>query len=153
MGLFLFNSVQNLLSAFFFLSQFLFQPMPTTHNKKPMETMKTSLPTLHPEPQQQLHHLWHMGRKLGHLQAGIIMKRYSMFIGHTLRILFIPHCTIFPILFNNLIYIFLSSFLAAGYAACKMDRECHRWADQRVAFLNSNKLLALCLFALGTDVK
>lgn len=122
-GWFLCNSVRNLFSAFplaFCFTQCQ-SHITCPHNSLPCPqewwNQKASLLTLR------------LGTELGHLQADIRAKGYSVFIGHTQCTLFIPHCTTFPILFNNLIYIFLSSFLAAGYAACKMARECYRWAD------------------------
>lgn len=100
----------------------LFYSMPSRHHDCPPfdrnnENPRASRLTLQP------------GTELGHLQADVRAERCGALGGPTPCTLFIPPCTTFPILFNNLIYIFLSSFLAAGYAACKMDWECHRWAD------------------------
>lgn len=112
-GTFPWNSVRNLFSASFFPGC-LFYSMPSTHHDCPPlgrnnENPRASRLTLQP------------GTELGHLQADVRAERCGALGGPTPCTLFIPPCTTFPILFNNLIYIFLSSFLAAGYAACKMD--------------------------------
>lgn len=92
MGSFLSNSVQNLLSGFFFAFPHITKP--ARNNAKLAVDFALGNVAVASSFMQ-------VGMTVGHLHADVRTRRCSMTVGHTLCLLLTPHCTIFPIFLNN----------------------------------------------------
>lgn len=116
MGLFLLHSVRNLLSAFLPLRGVCFSPCQphTTEREKPGWRFRPRRPA-------EAASFVVPGREARSPPGRHPCGEVQRVIGPTRRFPPAPRCTIPPILFNNLMYISLSGFLAAGSAARKMD--------------------------------
>lgn len=121
MGLFLWNSVRNLLSASLLLLLGVCFSRCQPHTPKPRCEQEKPHRRFCIQRLAEASSFMANGREARWPPGRRSDGKVQRVIGHTWRVLLAPRCTIPPILFNNLIYIFLSGFLAAGSAARKMD--------------------------------